>query len=155
LAVAGAAVAVVALCCTIVSLIGYRARFGAPTWQLGFAIAAAGVLALCCVVLVVGWQQALKVWRSAAGGDLSGWIKLCFGVHLLSYVAVLAAMYGAVAESALVGWSSSIGFLLGIAFILVIAAQSIGGTQYVRHQGLPGTIPNYLRKLNDKVQSLR
>jgi hypothetical protein len=148
-------VALVAFGCTIVGLIGYPAGFGVPTWRLYFAVASSGVLALCCVVLVVGWQQALKVWRSEAGGDLSGWIKLCFGVHLLSYVAVLAAMYGAVAESAVVGWSTSTGSVLGIAFILVIAAQSIGGTQYVRRQGMPGTFPNYLRKLNDKVQSLR
>lgn len=155
MAVVGSVLAVVAFGCTILSLIGYPKDLGAPSWQLYLAIVAAGVLALCCVVLIVGWLQALRSWGSSDRTDLSGWMKWCFAAHLLSYLAVLFAMYATVAESALVGWNSGTGTFLGLAFIVVIAAQTIAGTQYLRHRGPPGTVPNYLRLLNDKVQSLR
>lgn len=155
LAIAGAVLALIAFGCTLVGLIGYPSGLGSPSWQIYLATGTAALLAMCCVVLVLGWQRGVQVWRSADAADLTGWIRWCFVAHLLTYPAVLAVMYGAVAESALVGWSTATGTQLGIAFILVIAAQTIGGSQYLRRQGPPGTIPNYLRKLNEKVQSLR
>jgi hypothetical protein len=75
--------------------------------------------------------------------------------HVVSYAAVLVGMFGAIEGSALAGFASRAGTLDGIAFILMIFGQIIGGTQYLRRSGPPGTVPTYIRKLNAKVQSLR
>lgn len=155
LAVSGAVLALIAFGCTVVGLIGYPPEYPAPTWRIYLATGTAALLAMCCVVLVLGWQRGVRAWQSAERVDLGGWIRWCFVAHLLSYPAVLAVMYGAVAESSLVGWSTATGTQLGIAFVLGIAAQTMGGSQYLRRDGPPGTVPNYLRKLNTKVQSLR
>lgn len=156
-AVAGAVLALVALGCAILSLIEYPTAPSAATWRLYLALVATGVLTLCCVVLVEGWRRGMRSWGddSGEGAGMARLLRVCFGAHVVSYLTVLLAMYGSVAESALVGWNSGTGTLLGVVFIVVIGAQTIGGTQYLRRSGPPGTVPNYLRMLNAKVQSLR
>jgi MFS family permease len=124
----------------------------------GYAVAAVisvAVLLACCGLITWTWTGQLSDWRSGTDGDYRGRCRISLISHLVSYAAVLGAMYTTLAGSALAGWASGSGTLFGISFLLAIFAQIIGGTQLLRRSGPPGTIPTYLRRLNAKVQSLR
>jgi hypothetical protein len=125
---------------------------------LGYAIAAvigtAGLTA-CVATILLAWLVAHR--RSISGGPFvrRGWRIATLVAQGLSYAAVLVAMFGALAASALAGWDSPSGMLLGIAFLLAIFGQILAGTQDLRVSGPPGTVPTYLRRLNGLVQSRR
>lgn len=124
------------------------------------AAVGAATLALACIVILICWLIQLPAWASGlktqAGSDsYHRRALLSLVAHLLSYAAVLVTMYGALAASALAYWDSAAGSLLGVTFILAIFGQILGGTQLLRRSGPPATIPSYLRRLDDKVQSLR
>jgi hypothetical protein len=116
---------------------------------------AALVLLLCCAVLTWCWHSQLGQWRSGRDDGYPQRRRVSLIAHVVSYAAVLVGMFGAIEGSALAGFASRAGTLDGIAFILMIFGQIIGGTQYLRRSGPPGTVPTYIRKLNAKVQSLR
>lgn len=116
---------------------------------------AALVLVICCGVNAWCWHAQLRHWRSGSDSGYQRLGRLSLIAHVVSYAAVLVGMYGSLEGSALAGWSSRAGTLHGIAFILIIFGQIVGGTQLLRRSGPPGTIPTYIRKLNTKVQSLR
>lgn len=113
------------------------------------------VLVICCGVNAWAWHGQLREWRSGSDTGYPLRSRLSLAAHLTSYAAVLVGMYGTLEGSALAGWTSRAGTLHGIAFILIIFGQIIGGSQLLRRSGAPGTIPTYIRKLNAKVQSLR
>ncbi|SDS43933.1 hypothetical protein [Microlunatus soli] len=121
------------------------------------AVVAAAVLALACLLILGCWLIQLRRWRTAPEtsdvGHLLGRVSLV--AHLATFPAVLVTMYGALAGSAMAYWDSPAAFGLGITFILAIFAQILAGSQPLRRSGPPATIPFYLRRLNDKVQSLR
>lgn len=119
------------------------------------AVIAIAVLLVCCGVNVWCWRAQIGRWRTGSDAGYPRRSRLSIAAHVISYAAVLVGMYGTLEGSALAGWSSQAGTLHGIAFILIIFGQIIGGTQYLRRSGAPGTIPTYLRKVNAKVQSLR
>jgi len=119
------------------------------------AVIAIVVLASCCGVNAWSWLAQLGRWRTGSDDGYRQRSQVSIAAHVISYAAVLVGMYGTLEGSALAGWSSQAGTLHGIAFILIIFGQIIGGTQYLRRSGPPGTIPTYLRRLNAKVQSLR
>lgn len=116
---------------------------------------AALVLVLCCGVNAWCWHTQIRHWRSGSDDGFERRARLSLIAHVTSYVAVLVGMYGSLEGSALAGWGSRPGTLHGIAFILIIFGQIVGGTQLLRRSGPPGTIPTYIRRLNTKVQSLR
>lgn len=150
--------AVVGTALSLIALVA--AVFGVATALEGYgfrvlAAIAAGVLMLCCGVNAYGWQSQLGDWRGGSDAGYQRRARLTLIAHVVSYAAVLIGMYATLEGSALAGWASGPGTLHGIAFILMIFGQIIGGTQYLRRSGQPGTIPTYLRKLNAKVQSLR
>jgi len=155
LAVVGSILSLIALVATVLGLAPALEGYG---FRLMAAIAAL-VLTLCCGANAFCWQTELRVWRtgspSAADPGYRQRFRLSLVAHVVSYVAVLIGMYGTLEGSALAGWASGAGTLHGIAFILMIFGQIIGGTQYLRRSGPPGTIPTYIRRLNAKVQSLR
>ncbi len=155
-ALVGAGLALAAVVCAVLGLTGLPARSGADGDAIT-AVVASAVLLIACAVLGWAWTAQLAAWRSGSGSerDRSTRSVVALVAHLTSYVAVLVAMYATLAASALAGWGSHSGSLLGITFLLVIAAQVVGGTQMLRRSGPPGTVPVYLRRLNAKVQSLR
>jgi hypothetical protein len=125
------------------------------------AVAGAAVLAVSCLVVLACWLIQVRRWRAAPNplptgrAGMSGLSLVSLVAHLVSYLAVLVTMYGAIAGSARAYWDSLAATLLGITFLLAIFARILGGTQVLRNGGPPATIPYYLRRLNAKVQSLR
>lgn len=146
---------------TVLSLLGLvAAAIGDQPGADGFgfrlmASVAALVLVLCCGINAWCWHTRIGRWRSGSDTGYRRSAQLSLVAHVVSYAAVLVGMYGCLEGSALAGWGSRVGTLHGIAFILIIFGQIIGGTQLLRRSGPPGTIPTYIRKLNAKVQSLR
>lgn len=119
------------------------------------AVIAIAVLLVCCGVNAWSWQAQIGRWRAGSDDGYRQRSRASMAAHLISYAAVLVGMYGTLEGSALAGWSSQAGTLHGIAFMVIIFGQIIGGTQYLRRAGSPGTIPTYLRRLSSRVQSLR
>src|SRR4051794_16526547 len=138
----GALLALVGLVTAIVALTALSPVAGATAYALTAVISAAVLLA-CNGLITWSWTGQLADWRSGAEGDYAGRSRISLVSHLVSYAAVLVAMYSTLAASALAGWSSSSGTLFGLSFLLAIFAQIIGGTQLLRRSGPPGTIPTY------------
>lgn len=153
LTLVGAVLALVALVCAVVGLADLPAGSGADGAAIT-AVVGCAVLLAACAVLGWAWTAQINSRRAGSGGGRSV-LTVALVAHLSSYAAVLVTMYVTLEGSALAGWASRSGTLLGIAFLLAIAAQVVGGTQMLRRSGPPGTVPTYLRKLNAKVQSLR
>ena len=151
LAAIGAALSLLAL---IAAAVGVQPDLDGFGFRL-MAVIAIAVLLVCCGVNAWSWQTQLGSWRTGSDGGYRRRSRISLAAHVISYAAVLVGMYGTLEGSALAGWSSQVGTLHGIAFILIIFGQIIGGTQYLRRAGSPGTIPTYLRRLNSRVQSLR
>lgn len=151
LAVIGTGLSLLGLVAAAVGLVPNIAGYG---FRL-MAVIAIAVLMVCCGVNAWAWHAQLGRWRTGSDEGFAQRWRVSLAAHLISYVAVLIGMYGTLEGSALAGWSSIVGTLHGIAFILIIFGQIIGGTQYLRRSGPPGTVPTYLRRLNVKVQSLR
>lgn len=143
---------------SLLGLIAAAAGLQAGIDGFGFrlmAVIAIAALLVCCGVNAWCWRAQLARWRTGSDAGYHRRSRLSIAAHITSYGAVLVGMYGTLEGSALAGWSSRAGTLHGIAFILIIFGQIIGGTQYLRRSGAPGTIPTYLRRLNSRVQSLR
>ena len=113
------------------------------------------VLTVCCAINAWCWHSQIRGWRAGSDDGYRQRSQLSLVAHLVSYVAVLVGMYGALEASALAGCTGPAGTLLGIAFIVIIFGQILAGSQLLRRSGPPGTIPTYLRKLNAKVKSVR
>ena len=154
LALVGTLLALIGLAAAILALVELPPVSGADGYAVTAVIAGAA-LAVCCGVLGWCWTAQLADWRSGIDDRYPGRARLALVAHLVSYAAVLVAMYATLAASALAGWADTSGTLFGVSFLVVIFGQIIGGTQLLRRSGPPGTIPNYLRRLNAKVQSLR
>lgn len=125
---------------------------------LGYPIAGvvgSAVLVGCAVLILLGWLLAIRRLRSGGAFVEPGWQRVVLVAHVVSYLATLVAMFGALAASAFAGWDSPSGVLFGIAFLLVIFGQILVGTQVLRTTGPPATVPTYLRRLNALVQSKR
>jgi hypothetical protein len=150
----GALLALVGLITAILGLTALSPVAGAVGYAVTAVISAAVLLA-CCGLITWCWVGQLSDWRSGTDGDYPGRSRISLIAHLVSYAAVLAAMYTTLEASALAGWQSSSGTLFGLTFLCAIFGQIIGGTQVLRRSGPPGTVPTYLRRLNAKVQSLR
>ena len=51
------------------------------------------------------------------------------------------------AGSAVAGWTATAATLMAVALVLLLAGQILGGVQYVRPEGPPGTVPAHMRRL--------
>ena len=52
--------------------------------------------------------------------------------------------------SAAAGWSSASAVLLAVVLIFVFAAQVLGGVQFLRTSGPPGTLPAHIRRMKER-----
>ena len=77
-------------------------------------------------------------WRGERIQDLHGEARLSWITHLVSYAVALVGLFGCMAASADAGWSSNAAVLLGLALLLILAAQVLAGVQYLRPSGPPG-----------------
>jgi hypothetical protein len=113
-----------------------------------------GVLLLVCAVLMLGicvlqlaaWRQAMAWWR----GERSTGPRLApfsWWAHVVSYLVAVGALLAAMAGSAAAGWSATAATLMALSLLLLLAGQILGGVQYVRPEGPPGTVPAHMRRL--------
>jgi hypothetical protein len=154
LALIGAVISLLGLAASVLAMISYPRSVDDQNPYAVVALIGAVLLTGCCLLNLLAWVVAVGAWRR--DDDLDGpWWPISLVAHVVSYPAVLVGMYGMLAASALAGWSSPPGIYFGIAFLMIIFAQIIGGTQRLRRCGPPGTIPSYLRQLNARVQSQR
>jgi cation transport ATPase len=151
----GTVIAVGGAVSAVIGMIEYPWQSGNATGPARLTVAGAGTVALSCLILLGCWLVASGGWRRADSGPYERLRRFALAVHVLSYVAVLVGMFGALAASALAGWDSPSGVYFGVGFLLIIFGQIAAGTQYLRSSGPAGTVPNHLRRLNRYVQSQR
>lgn len=152
--VIGTVIAAAGLLMAVLGLVAYPWHSGDAASYAITATVGAGLLTLCCLVNLVGWLVARGSGVDRVAGP-SVLRRVSLGAHVLSYVAVLVGMFGALSASALAGWDSPSGVYFGICFLVIIFGQILAGTQYLRTAGPPGTVPNHLRRLNEYVKSQR
>ena len=116
------------------------------------ALAASLLMLAACVIQVFVWRRAMASWRGRRMQDLYGEARLSWIAHLASYAVALVGLVGCMAASADAGWSSNAAVLLGLALLLILAAQVLAGVQFLRPSGPPGTLPAHMRRLIERAQ---
>lgn len=125
-------------------------RFTSADTGQGWAVLAlvCGLLMLgICVVQLAAWRQAMAWWRGRREGGPVTLAPISWWCHVASYLVALGALWACIAGSAVAGWSATAAVLLAATLALVLAGQVLGGVQYVRTDGPPGTLPSHMRRL--------
>jgi hypothetical protein len=149
--------AVAALGAVLTSAIALAAYPSFSANQSGLAgavvalVSATAMLAVCVIQIAV-WRRAMASWRGLRIQDLHGEARLSWIAHVLSYAVALAALFSSILGSAYAGWSSTSAVLLALTLLLVLAAQVLGGVQYLRPGGPPGTLPAHMRRLAQRMR---
>jgi hypothetical protein len=114
-------------------------------------IAAVAMLAACVIQFAV-WRRAMASWRGVRPEDLHAEARLSWITHLASYGIALVALIACMAGSAEAGWTATAAVLLAFSLLMVLAAQVLGGVQFLRPGGPPGTLPAHMRRLIERAQ---
>jgi len=125
-------------------------RFTSADTGQGWAVVAliSGLLMLgICIVQLAAWRQAMAWWRGRREAGPVTLAPVSWWCHVGSYLVALLALWACIAGSALAGWSATAATLLAATLALVLAGQVLGGVQYVRPDGPPGTLPSHMRRL--------
>jgi hypothetical protein len=112
------------------------------------ALVSSLLLLAVCGFQLLAWRRVMAQLRGEHDRDVALLTRISWFVHLGSYLPVLVALWACIAASVAAGVSSTSGFLLGLALLAMLGAQSLAGVQYVRASGPPGTIPAHLRQLS-------
>ena len=111
--------------------------------------------AAACVIQVVVWRRAMLSWRGVRPEDLHAEAGLSWVTHLASYAVALVGLIACMAGSAEAGWTATAAVLLAFTLLMILAAQVLGGVQYLRPSGPPGTLPAHMRRLIERAQPRR
>jgi hypothetical protein len=76
-------------------------------------------------------------------------------LHLVSYAVLIFGLWACIAGSIAAGTTATAASLLAVALLFLIAAQVLGGVQYLRVSGPSGTIPSHLRRLAAEIERRR
>ena len=150
----GLACAVVAVGLAVAALATFPSFTGAPEgrgWAVTALLAAVAMLAACVVQFVV-WRRAMASWRGVRPEDLHAEARLSWITHLASYGIALIGLIACMAGSAEAGWTAVAATLLALTLLMILAAQVLGGVQFLRPSGPPGTLPAHMRRLIQRAQ---
>ena len=150
----GLACAVVAVGLAVAALASFPSFTGAPEgrgWAVTALLAAVAMLAACVIQFVV-WRRAMASWRGVRPEDLHAEARLSWITHLASYGVALVALIACMAGSSEAGWTAAAATLLALTLLMILAAQVLGGVQFLRPSGPPGTLPAHMRRLIQRAQ---
>jgi hypothetical protein len=116
------------------------------TWAVVQLVCCLAMVAIC-VLQLLAWRQAMAWWRGERASGPATLAPFSWWAHLLSYLVAIGALFAAMAGSAAAGWTATAAVLLAVSLVLLLAGQILGGVQYVRASGPPGTVPTHMRRL--------
>ena len=151
---AGLACAVAGVVLAVAALVTFPSFTGGPEgrgWAVTALLAAVAMLAACLIQLLV-WRRAMASWRGIRPEDLHAEARLSWITHLASYAIALVGLIACMAGSAEAGWTATAAVLLAFTLLLILAAQVLGGVQFLRPSGPPGTLPAHMRRLVARAQ---
>ena len=154
---AGLACAAAAVVLAAAALATFPSFTGEPEgrgWAVIALLAAIAMLAACVIQFVV-WRRAIASWRGLRPEDLHAEARLSWITHLASYAVALVGLIACMAGSAEAGWTATAAVLLALALLMILAAQVLGGVQFLRASGPPGTLPAHMRRLIERAQPRR
>ena len=116
-------------------------------------MAAAAAMGLLCVVQLRLWNLSWRRWLEGIATDrVERTSKVLHGV---SYVVVVVGILAGIAASHDVGFAGGVSNWATLALVPLIAAQVLGGANFVRRDGPPGTVPTHLRHLFARIERAR
>jgi hypothetical protein len=146
----GAGLAALSVVAAVAALVTFPRFTTASASGLGWGV----LLLVCCVLMLAicgvqlaAWRQAMAWWRGQRDVGPARLATLSWWLHVISYVVAVVALWAAMAGGVAAGWSATAAELLAAALLLVLGAQILGGVQYVRASGPPGTVPAHMRRL--------
>src|SRR5918998_1261234 len=157
LVTAGLACAVVAVVLAAAALATFPSFTGRPEgrgWAVTALLGAVAMLAACVIQFVV-WRRAIASWRGVRPEDLHAEARLSWITHLATYGIALVGLIACMAGSAEAGWTATAAVLLAFTLLAILAAQVLGGVQFLRPSGPPGTLPAHMRRLIARAQPRR
>lgn len=153
----GNAVAVLAVVSAIVAVATFPDFSGVDTGQ-GWAVLAlvtSVLMLLICTFQHLAWLRAMAVWSGRRQENLDAVMRVSTILHALSYVVVIAGLWGCIAGSGRIGWTATSAVLLALTIVFMLAAQVLAAVQYLRYAGPPGTVPAHMRNLIRRVNASR
>jgi hypothetical protein len=149
-----ALLAVVTALAALVTFPDFTGEATGSGWALGATIAAVVLLAIGAFQHVA-WRRAMAEWTGARHYALGTLTRVSWLLHLLSYIAVLFALWACTAGSIRAGTTSNAAALLALSLLFMVVSQVLAGVQYLRIDGPSGTIPGHLRRLGDEIRRRR
>ena len=108
------------------------------------------MLAACLIQYLV-WRRAIASWHGVVLRTCTPW-RGCPGSRIWSRTASRwwsARLHGGSSEA---GWTAAAATLLALTLLMILAAQVLGGVQFLRPSGPPGTLPAHMRRLIQRAQ---
>jgi len=146
----GAGLAVLSVLAALGALLTFPRFTTSSASGVGWSV----LMLVCCVLMtaicgvqLAAWRQAMAWWLGRREVGPAKLALVSWWLHVASYPVAVAALWASMAGSAAAGWSARAATLLAAALLLVLAAQILGGVQYVRPSGPPGTVPAHMRRL--------
>lgn len=112
-----------------------------------FLLVCAVLMLGICVLQLAAWRQAMAWWRGERETGPRTLAPFSWWAHVVSYAVAVGALFAAMAGSAVAGWTATAATLMALSLVLLLAGQILGGVQYVRPDGPPGTVPAHMRRL--------
>ncbi len=139
---------VVSVLATIAGLVLYPIFAGSDgrSWTVAALIVSIVMLAVT-TFQHIAWRRAMVEFTGTKDIDLESWRKVSWVVHLVSYVVVVAGIWTYLAALVQSSPDATAYWLLVLGLLTLVVAQILGGIQYVRVSGPPGTVPNHIRQL--------
>lgn len=107
----------------------------------------AGIVGTALLVLVCA-LQAVAWWRRS-----DGLVRPSWWAHVASYPILVVALVGLCVAGASIVSDGAGQWLCLAGALLAMCAQAVGGTQYLRRSGPPGTLRAHLRRGIDKMNA--
>ena len=152
----GAATAVASVVAAVVALATFprftTAAASGMVWAVLMLVCSLLMLGICTVQLVA-WRQAMAWWRGRREAPPAPLAPVSWWLHVASYLVAVAALWAAIAGSEAAGFTATAATALALALLFLLAAQILGGVQYVRPSGPPGTVPAHMRRLLERERA--
>lgn len=142
---------VVSVVATVAGLVLYPVFAGSDGQSWAVAALICSVLMLAVTTFQhLAWWRAMVEFTGAKDIDLESWRKASWLVHLVSYLVVAAGIWTYLAALVQSSPEATAYWLLVLGLLTLVVAQVLGGVQYVRVSGPPGTVSNHIRQLIDR-----
>ncbi|GAB3624478.1 hypothetical protein GCM10027418_25630 [Mariniluteicoccus endophyticus] len=145
---AGLALAVVSAASALGALMTFPVFDPATGWLPWLLFTATALMVAICAFQAWVWNEAMAEWEGRRDVNLAPYTMPSWYAHLGSFAVVAAGLVGALGVMRDAGTTAAVFWWALAALVTLVAAQVLGGIEYFRVAGAPGTLPAHFRRLH-------